>query len=311
MLKNYIYHGLRTRIRTQVPIIGTSARIKQFHNCSIIRDEILKDEKQKEVSLENKNDKDVKEESKEVPTDSVLDVPISVELGRKVDGELVKNYVDTMYVFNQLKKLGFNNGQSDVILKLLNENLTVQLDKMDNKYTSSMEMENESYLFEAAQSELRIEINTSRELDLNTLENEKNSLDNLLREESEELNKLLIVSKNDTQVLINDQNSENTLMQKKIKLRIRELDNKISTNINSDIKSEVESLRWQTTRNGIFAILILVFTIMGGTSISKRINREEQPTEVILHTIRPEEHLEDEVDEEDDQALQKDQKKLI
>lgn len=291
MLRGCVYHGVR-KIRTCSLVKSSFVGIRQFHNMSITRDEVLKDEKIKEGDKDDKS------------SESVLDVPISVELGRKVDGELVKNYVDTMNVFNQLKKLGFNEGQSDVILKLLNENLTVQLNKMDNKYTSSMEMENESYLFEAAQSELRIEINTSRELDLNTLENEKNSLDNLLREESEDLNKLLIVSKNDTQVLINDQNSENTLMQKKIKLRIRELDNKISTNINSDIKSEVESLRWQTTRNGIFAILILVFTIMGGTSISRRINREEQPTEVILHTIKPEEH-DDEVTSDE---LQKDQK---
>lgn len=316
MLKSLINHGFRTKIRTG-SIIGTSVRIKQLHYSRLQQQQQYVDPN-KPIQLppgkptESKDggkDSGKERESGKVKLEdgeSVLDVPIPVELGSgAIDGELIKNYVDTMHIYNQLKKLGFNNGQSDLILQLINENLTHQLNKMNEKFTTSMEMENESYLFEAAQSELRIEINTSRELDLHTLENEKNSLDLLLREESEELNKFMIVSKNDTQVLINDQNSENTLMQKGIKMKIKDLDNKISTNINSDIKSDIESLRWQTTRSGLFAILVLVFSIIGGVSISKRINKEEQPTEVILHTIKPEESIEDEHQEDHDQTLLK------
>jgi len=120
----------------------------------------------------------------------------------------------------------------------------------------------------------------------------------------------MIVSSNDTQVLINDQNSENTLMQKGIKMKIKDLDNKISTNINSDIKSDIESLRWQTTRSGLFAILVLVFSIIGGVSISKRMNKEEQPTEIILHTVKPEISTEDEEIREQDHDPLKDEKLL-
>lgn len=334
MLRGLMNHGMRSKIRTGA-IVGGSVRLKLFHHISVLQQQQQegkqqqklreKDQggqqnttkyEQKQVDGEVKNEKETKKETEEEkkknppekPTedgDSVLDVPIPVELGRKIDDELIKNYVDTMHIFNQLKKLGLSNGQSDLILQLINENLTFQLNKMNGKFTTAMEMENESYLFEAAQSELRIEINTSRELDLHTLENEKNSSDLLLREESEELNKFMIVSTNDTQVLINDQNSENTLLQKGIKMKIKDLDNKISTNINSDIKSDIESLRWQTTRSGLFAILVLVFSIIGGVSISKRINKEEQPTEVILHTIKPEESIEEDEHEEEEGEHQK------
>ncbi|KAH3687255.1 hypothetical protein WICPIJ_001771 [Wickerhamomyces pijperi] len=199
-----------------------------------------------------------------------------------------KQYLDTLTIFNELKQLGFNDRQCDLILRLIKDNLGNQLENLDEKILTTLELENELYLFEAATSELRVEIQRSRETEFNILNNEKNVLENYLIEESDELNKQLIISKNDSQVLINDQISENTLLQKRIKKLIQDLDNKISTDIRSDIKSEIESLRWHTTRNGIMAVLVLVFCIMGGTSISKRLNREDHPQEIILRTIEPE-----------------------
>jgi len=218
MLRNIIQHGLRTRIRSG-SIIGSSVRIKpnlinqefqkfhegfrkmktgikvrEFHTTNVLGSSNKNMDGEKDVGNDEKKKKsdsgDKKVKVKEESSDSVLDVAIPIELGRKIDGELIKNYVDTLHIFNELKKLGFKPEQSDLILQLINENLTYHINKMNEKFTTSMEMENESYLFEAAQSELRIEINTSRELDLHTLENEKNSMDLLLNQESEELNNL-------------------------------------------------------------------------------------------------------------------------
>ncbi|CCH41753.1 Coiled-coil domain-containing protein [Wickerhamomyces ciferrii] len=317
MLNRIITHGSQGIIRHGIRtcLCGSSIRIRQFHHTHTILEPINGEVKKKpKITIErNQNDKtqasednsdnkkDSNKDDKSGDDGSVLDLPIHDELKRKIDDSLIKNYVDTMKVFNQLNSLGFNSKQSDIILQLLNENLTYQLDKMNGKFTSSMEMENELYLFEAAQSELRIEINTSRELDLHNLDRMKNSLDDLVREEGEDLNKFMIVSQNDTEVSVHQQRNENTLLQKGIKMKIKDLDNKISTNINSDIKSDIENLRWQTTRSGLAAILVLVFSIIGGVSISKKINRDEQPTEVILHTIKPEERIDDE--EEDEQVL--------
>lgn len=205
-----------------------------------------------------------------------------------------RQYLDTLTIFNELKELGFNDKQSDLILKLVKDNLSHQVDNLDEKILTTLELENELYLFEAASSELRVEIQRSRENEFSILNKEKKVLENYLIEEGDELNKQLIISKNDSQVLINDQISENTLLQKRIKKLIQDLDNKISTDIKSDIKSEIESLRWHTTRNGIMAVLVLVFCIMGGVSVSKRLNREDHPQEIILRTIEPE------VDEDDE-----------
>lgn len=198
------------------------------------------------------------------------------------------NYIDTMHVFNELRRLGFTEEQSDTILQLVKETLSHSVGKMEQKMLDSNELENELYLFEAAQSELKVEITTSREGDLHSLANEKSLLENLLNEEMDDLNKELIVSRNDSQVLINDQISENTLLQRTLKRRIQDLNNRISTEINGDIKSEIEGLRWHTTSRGLMAVLVLVFAIMSGVSISKKVNREYTPQEVILRTLEPE-----------------------
>lgn len=224
---------------------------------------------------------------------TVLDIPENKEIS-----EPNGVYLDTMKVFNELKSLGFTENQSDVILKLIRENLTVNLNKVQSKILTNMELENETYLFEAAQSELKYETLHSRESDLKNLEMEKYALERLLQVESDELNEYLIMSKNDSQVTINDQISENTLLQKKIKMKIQELDNKITTNINSGIKSEIESLRWHTTISGIVAVLFLVFSMLGGASLNKKINKEEQPTQVILRTLELEEEPEKEEEAE-------------
>lgn len=199
-----------------------------------------------------------------------------------------------MQVFTELQSLGFTERQSDVILRLINTNLTTNLDKIQEKVLSTNELENELYLFEAAQSELRVEIKTARESDLRTLEIEKSTMENTINEELDTLNKLHLMSKNDSQVVINDQTSENTLLQKTLKKKIHELNNKISTDINGDIKSEIEGLRWHITRSGLMAVLVLVFAIMVGVNVSKKKSEKEAPQQVILRTIQPEDSSDDE-----------------
>ncbi|KAH3666575.1 hypothetical protein WICMUC_005644 [Wickerhamomyces mucosus] len=273
MLKIPITH-LRHHIRTfsKIPLISQSQTFQQ--------------QQQQPSNMPKFPDPlTIKTDSKHVPSIQVDTTPAKDDINQE---NQIKHYIDTLSVFNELKSLGFNDKQSDVILKLIKQNLNIQIDKLNSKMLTGLELENELYLFEAATSELRVEIQTSRENEFEILNNEKIQLGNYLNEESDELMKLLIVSKNDSQVSINDQISDNTLLQKKIKKLIQDLNNKISTNINSDIKSEIESLRWHTTRNGIMAVLVLVFSVMGGVSISKRINKEDLPQEIILRTIEPE-----------------------
>lgn len=174
--------------------------------------------------------------------------------------EDMEPYMDTYDVYTQLIKAGFTADQADQLINLLVVQLNSKLSKLSKRYSQLYELENERYLFESAQQELRVDVTRSREAYINELINLINVLERDFHTISDELNNDYIQMKNDIQVTMNDQNSENTLHSKKVALKIQETNHKISTELNSAMRSEIESLRWHILRWGIMAILVCVFS---------------------------------------------------
>lgn len=170
-------------------------------------------------------------------------------------------YIDTYEVYKQLVRAGFSPSQSDELIELLIAQLNQKLGKLLTKYTQAYELENELYLFESAQQELRVDITRNRESHINDAINQINVLERDFGTISDELNNHFLQMRNDTQVVVNDQRLENTLMSKKIMLRIQETNHKITTELNMAMRSEIESLRWHLSRWGLIAILTLVFLL--------------------------------------------------
>lgn len=173
--------------------------------------------------------------------------------------EKMEPYIDTYEVYQQFIKAGFTPAQADELINYLITQINSKVSKLSTKYSQLYELENERYLFESAQQELRVDITRSREQHINELINLIHILERDFNIISDELNNDFIQMKNDTQVSVNDQNSENTLHSKKISLRIQETNHKITTELNSAMRSEIESLRWHISRWGIMAILVSVF----------------------------------------------------
>lgn len=168
-------------------------------------------------------------------------------------------YIDTYDVYKQLLDAGFTPAQSDEFINLLLAQVNEKLAKLSTKYSQSYELENERYLFESAQQELRVDITRNREQHTNELVSEIDILERDFRTISDELNNYLLQMKNDIQVAMNDQKLENTLMSKKIMLRMQETNHKITTELNMAMRLEIESLRWHLSRWGLIAILVSVF----------------------------------------------------
>lgn len=174
--------------------------------------------------------------------------------------EDMEPYMDTYSVYTQLVAAGFTGEQADEVINLIVKQINTKLSKLSTKYSQLFELENEKYLFESAQQELRVDITRSREKHINELTNLLHLLERDFNILSDELNGDFIKMKNDTQVATNDQKSENTLQSKKIILRIQETNHKITTELNSAMRSEIESLRWHISRWGLMAILVSVFS---------------------------------------------------
>lgn len=174
--------------------------------------------------------------------------------------ENMEPYIDTFDVYKQLTRAGFTPEQSDEVINLLIVQLNSKLLKLSTKYSQEYELENERYLFESAQQELNVDITRNRENHINELINQINVLERDFGTIRDELNNHFIQMKNDIQVAINDQKSENTLMSKNIMLRIKETNHKITTDFTMAMRSEIEGLRWHLSRWGLIAILVSVFS---------------------------------------------------
>lgn len=169
-------------------------------------------------------------------------------------------YLDTYDIYITLLNAGFTAPQAEEIISLLIVQLNSKLLKLTTKYSQLYQLENEKYLFESAQQELRVDITRSRGSHINELVNLIQILERDFNIISDELNNAFIQMKHETEVAMNDQKSENTLHAKKINLRIQETNHKITTELNSAMRSEIESLRWHISRWGLIAILVSVFS---------------------------------------------------
>ncbi|CDH11874.1 uncharacterized protein ZBAI_03660 [Zygosaccharomyces bailii ISA1307] len=209
---------------------------------------------------------------------------------------------DTLGLYQRLSKEGFTANQSEAIISLLLELLDDLFYKEYNHiYLNDMELENQSHLFHAAESELKYAIQNSRDTQLNNQHLQLMKLIRDLEALHDEMNEMSInCLQKDSKVDFNNQKIENTLLQRQIKLELSDCINKISTKILGKTRSDIENLRWQTTRSGLLAVLILVFFMVGGASISNRISAEkDKPMQVTLHTVDSEEHEDSEENDND------------
>lgn len=214
-------------------------------------------------------------------------------------------YIDTHGCFVELRNAGFTVEQADIIIKLLLCLLNDKLGKLATQYAQNYELENEQYLFESAQEELRVDVTRSRELHIH----EMISLINILERDfsiiSDELTTELINMKNTIEVTINDQRQENTLLSKMFILKIQEANHKITTELISSMRSEIESLRWNLSRWGLMAIITSLF--MGCSIVYfnrfTRTNKQERHEFTPLVIYEPSELEEDDYHDDLDRSV--------
>lgn len=213
-------------------------------------------------------------------------------------------YLDTYSVFSKLKEAGFTDAQADSIIYLLIYQLNSKLSKLSTIYAQQYELESEQYLFESAQQEIRVDITRSREQHINELITLVNILERDFNIITDELNNDYLKLKNDSQVAINEQKSENTLNVKKLFLRIQETNHKITTELDSAIRSEIESLRWYLSRWGLITLLVSLFLASLIFFSSKfKMQKEEAKKEFVPLVIRePSEYDEDDYHTDLDKA---------
>lgn len=106
-------------------------------------------------------------------------------------------------------------------------------------------MENESYLYKAALSELRTEIQLLRRQDLQLLQAEASAVTHEVESVGQKLNEDIAIMKNEIALDTNSRKNETRELQQAIDMRIQELNNRLTVRL-GDMRTEIEAIRWET-----------------------------------------------------------------
>ncbi|KAI4193789.1 MAG: hypothetical protein LQ350_008153 [Teloschistes chrysophthalmus] len=168
---------------------------------------------------------------------------------------------DTYSLVRSLHTGGFTPPQSITLMKTVRGLLTANLSLARSGLVSRSDVENETYLFRAACSELRTEIANARRLShqktstqLAHLQHEVEILGQRVTQESSAL-------KDELRGMLNDRRMAVRMEQQGMEQGIQELNYKITVALNSEAKSEVEGMRWVLTKRTALALGGMAFFI--------------------------------------------------
>lgn len=164
------------------------------------------------------------------------------------------HHFDTYSLVLDLSKGGYTNEQSITIMKAVRTILQNNIDFARESLTSKSDVENETYLFKAACSELTQSLQSARNGEIQRQRTSRAHLQHEIDILSQRLNQELQGMKDDIKGMFNDHKMATRENQRVIDTMVQELNYKITVSLNSDSKSEIEGLRWILTRRAALTV---------------------------------------------------------
>lgn len=172
-------------------------------------------------------------------------------------------YFNTYQVFDELKEGGFDDEQAHQMVGIIGDMVKYKIGDILENYFPMLDSDNEAYLFEAACSELRTEVQKMREADVNERQLEIDSFQKDMEEFEQDVNSLLIDMRNNIDILLSERKNENDEVLKHTDIRIQEVNNSIVVDANHRMKPVIEEFRWVLMRNGLFLIFSVAVMLLG------------------------------------------------
>lgn len=164
------------------------------------------------------------------------------------------HHFDTYSLVQELSKSGFSTEHSITIMKAVRGILQQNLDFAKQSLTSKSDVENESYLFKAACSELQQSLQAARNSEVQRQRSSRTQLEHEADILHQRLNQELAGMKDEIKGMFNDHKMSTREQQRAIDTSVQELNYKITVSLNSDGKSEIEGLRWILTRRAALTV---------------------------------------------------------
>lgn len=233
------------------------------------------------------------------PMDTVLSVPSPAEEKPDMKPPHLQpppyvHHFDTWSLVQDLHKGGFSENQSTTLMKAVRGILADNMDLARRGLVSKSDVENETYLFRAACSELKTEIQNNRTAETEKLRTQRAQLQHEVDILSQKMTQESANLKDELKGMFDDRKMAVRIEQRSMESRVRgsnsdfkqtsiadtlqiqELNYKITIALNSDAKSDVEGVRWVLTRRAAAALGIAVVMILSALNYSRYMTHTQE-----------------------------------
>ncbi|KAK5664359.1 hypothetical protein OQA88_582 [Cercophora sp. LCS_1] len=209
------------------------------------------------------------------------------------------HHFDSYSLVKQLETGGYSLNQSITAMKAVRGLLATNLDVAQSELVSKSDVENETYLFRAACSELSTEVKNNRRVADEHLRQQRTLLQHEVDILQQHLNQELLTLNDHVRGMFNDRRMAVREEQKAVDSRvwllslclicpsarirsanggsqIQQINYKISVMLNSDAKSEIEALRWVLIRRSVLGIVFMAVLTLGTLRYATHVNQERK-----------------------------------
>ncbi|KAK4236832.1 hypothetical protein C8A03DRAFT_16554 [Achaetomium macrosporum] len=173
------------------------------------------------------------------------------------------HHFDSYTLVKQLTAGGYTLPQAIIAMKAIRTILAANLDAAQSGLVSKADVENETYLFRAACSELSAEVRNNRRVADEQLRQQRTLLQHEVDILAQRLNQELLTLNDSVRGMFNDRRMAVREEQKAVESRIQQINYKISVMLTSDSKSNIEGLRWVLIRRSALGIIFMVIFTLG------------------------------------------------
>ncbi|OJD36496.1 moz protein represents a chromatin-associated acetyltransferase [Diplodia corticola] len=196
------------------------------------------------------------------PLEAVLRMPPPTSRPVHLTTPRYVHFFDTWSLVKQLTGSGFSEAQSVSLMKAIRAQLNDNVELAHAGLVGKSDVENETYLFRAACSELRTEVGNNRKAENERMSTQRNQLQHEVDILGQRLGQDTSHLKEEVKGMFDDRKMAVRMEQKTMESKIQELNYKITVALNSDARSEVEGLRWIITRRAVTALVVVAVAIL-------------------------------------------------
>ncbi|KAK7953629.1 hypothetical protein PG988_014323 [Apiospora saccharicola] len=194
------------------------------------------------------------------PMDAVLHMPPPGEMHHiHISTPPYLHHFDSYTLVKQLQGEGYTQVQAITLMKAVRALLAKHLETAQEGLVSKSDVDNETYLFRAACSELSTEVINNRKAADEKSRQQRTVLQHEVDILGQKLNQDLMTLRDDVRGHFNDRKMAVREEQKRMDNAIQQVNFGISVTLTSDAKSEIEGVRWILIRRAVLGIAFMVF----------------------------------------------------